>query len=145
MRIVTVKTNGKAVVTGKLMRRMVDLYYKDMLPWAHLSTVEAFDTIKALPFRPDPPDRETLMRPAYTMSMTGYGGDCDDKCIAFASYCKLHNVPVRFVAVRRADMPTLHHVFCEIYLNNEWVNADPTYAFNTLGRQREAYAQRALI
>lgn len=141
----TVYTDGKAKTTGILMHRMVETYYRDMLPYAHLSLEQVYDIIKALPFRPDPENNETLMRPSYTMLMLGTGGDCDDKSIALASYCRLVGIPYRFIAVRRADQKTLHHVFLECYIRNKWIHVDPTYRFNTLGREREPYAEYVLI
>lgn len=137
----TVHTNGDARKTGQLMHLMVEQYYTDMVPYAHLSLRKVFDIIKRIPFRPDPPDAETLMRPFYTMHSMGTGGDCDDKAIALASYCKLKGIPYRFVAVRRADEKLLHHVYLECYIENRWVHADPTYRFNSLGREREQYAE----
>lgn len=127
------------------MHRMVETYYRDMLPYAHLSLEQVYDIIKSLPFRPDPETNETLMRPAYTMLMLGTGGDCDDKSIALAAYCRLVGIPYRFIAVRRADQKTLHHVFLECYIRNKWIHVDPTYRFNTLGREREPYAEYVLI
>lgn len=144
--IITIKkTDGLAASTGPLMHEMVRKYHNDMLPYASLSLPEVFDLIKSIPFRPDPPDVEVLMRPSYTMSMTGPGGDCDDKSIALASYAYLLNIPYRFVAVRRADKKELHHVYTELYINNKWIHADPTYSFNTLGRKREGYAEYQII
>lgn len=159
------QTDGKATSTGNYMRFMVDKYYTDMIPYASLYLSDIFDIIKNIPFRPDPPDEETLMRPRYTMSMQGWGGDCDDKSIALASWAKLYGgrawtpamvekpdlykppkeYDFRFVAVRRPDMDSLHHVFTEIYIKDRWIHADPTYPFNTLGRERERYAEYAII
>ena len=136
-----VQTDGSAQATGALMRRMVDTYWRDMLPLAHMSPVEVFNIVKSIPFHADPPEVETLQRPLFTMNGTGMGGDCDDKCIAFASYCKAVGVPWQFFAVRKKNEPRLHHVLCRIYLNRRWVHADPTYAVNLLGRERDAYAE----
>ncbi len=141
----TVETNGQATVTGRYMKAMVDTYHRDMLPYVHMSLSEVFDIVKSLPFRDDPPEEETLMRPLYTMNGMGSGGDCDDKSIALASYCKIVGIPYRFIAVRRWDYPCLHHVFVECYIANRWVHADPTYRFNTLGHEREQYEERVII
>jgi len=131
------KTDGSAKTTGKLMYQVVDLYYKDMAPYASLSLIEIFDRIKNLPYRPDPVNIETLMRPAYTMTNRGSGGDCDCKALALASYAKLHGIPYRFIAIRRPGRNNLHHVALELYVSNRWLFADPTYSFNVLGRKRE--------
>jgi len=127
------------------MHRMVAEFKNDMLPYVHLSLPEVFDVIKAIPFRPDPVDRELLQRPYYTMNNMGAGGDCDDKAICAASYAALVGIPYRFVAVRRADRIYLHHVFTELYINGRWIHADCTYSFCTLGCEREHYEERLVI
>lgn len=145
------ETDGKASSTGPLMHEMVRCYHRDMLPWASMSLPEIFSLIASIPFRPDPEDEELLMRPMYTMNGLGNGGDCDDKCIALASWAYLNAIPYRFLAVRRPEENMLHHVVCELYiqdspgLSGRWIHADPTYAFNTLGREREAYAEYVVI
>jgi transglutaminase-like putative cysteine protease len=39
----------------------------------------------------------------------------------------------------------LHHVFPQLYISDKWISFDPTYSFNTPGREREKYAQRVII
>jgi transglutaminase-like putative cysteine protease len=138
-------TTGNVGETGRYMREMVDKYYKDMVLYASYSLPEVFDIIKSIPYRDDHPDAEVLMRPLYTLQQRGYGGDCDCKAIALASYCMLVGIPFRFVAVRQFDKKQLHHVYLQLYLYNEWIVADPTYGFNVLGREREPYAERVII
>ena len=145
MKITTVQTNGKAVATAPYMHYMIKRYYRDMLPWADYSLQEIFDLIADLPFRPDPPTEEMLMRPNYTMSMRGLGGDCDDKAIAIASWAYLRGTPYRFVAVRKNGRNTLHHVYTELYINGRWITADCTYNINTLGHQREHYIEHVIL
>ena len=145
MKVSHVQTDGAATSTGKLMHQMVQQYKRDMLPYVHMGLIEVFDFIKRIPFKPDPEEFETLQRPSYTIGECGWGGDCDDKAIAFASYCTLIGIPYRFVAVRRQDQETLHHVMCYIYIANKWVQADPTYSFNSLGHEREHYAEYVTI
>lgn len=139
------ETKGTAIETGRLMHEMVDCYFMDMVPYSSYGLHEIFNIIKNIPFREDPPNEETLMRPAYTMHEQGWGGDCDDKCIAFASWCKLKGIPFRFVACRRKDKDRLHHVMCQIYIFDEWIDVDPTYNVNTLGIRREEYAECVII
>ena len=144
-----VLVDGFAKTTGNYMRAMVDKYYKDMAPYASLSLIEVYNLIKNIPFRPDPDDAEVLMRPMYTMNSLGYGGDCDDKAIALASYCRLFYIPYRFVAVRDASKKMLHHVYLECYITNRyakgWIVLDPTYNFNRFGRERKKYAEYVFI
>ena len=146
MDILQIETDGLAATTGVYMGQMVEKYYRDMLSYASLSLSEVFNFIKNIPYRPDPVNCETLMRPLYTLNSQGTGGDCDDKAIAVASWAKLNGLPFRFVAVRRYDRETLHHVYAEIYMNNKmWVPADTTYNTNTLGIIGSHYIESAVI
>lgn len=142
---VQVETDGTAAATGKLMRSMVERYYRDMLPWHDLSFEDVFECIKNIPFRPDPVHIETLMRPLYTMNCQGRGGDCDDKAIAIASWAKLNDLPYRFVAARRKDWDLLHHVYTEIFFGKSWVTADCTYCINSPGERGPAYVEYRII
>jgi transglutaminase-like putative cysteine protease len=144
MEVYHINTDGRAQSTGKIMRHVVETYYLDMAPYASDSLITIFDKIKNLPYRPDPVNVETLQRPRYTMTMAGWGGDCDCKAVALASWARLHKIPYRFIAIRRPGRKTLHHVAVELYINSGWLFADPTYRFNTLGRQREE-AERVYI
>lgn len=145
MKITVKHTDGRAVSTGPLMREMVECYYRDMTPYAHLTLEEIFNVIKNVPYKPDPPELETLQRPYYTMNRLAFGGDCDDKAICLASYAKLLGIPYRFIAVRKCGRKTLHHVVCELMLNGQWVHADATYSVNTLGRERDNYCEKIVI
>lgn len=144
MKVYAITTNGSAKGTGAIMRQVVERFYTDMAPYASLSLPDIFDKIKNLPYRPDPVNVETLMRPAYTMTMRGTGGDCDCKALALASWGRLHRIPYRFVAIRRPNRAKLHHVAVELYINGKWLFLDPTYSFNVLGRKREE-AERVIL
>jgi len=79
------------------MRAMVKKYYLDMVEYASLSAIQMFTLIKNLPYRPDPPNVETLMRPSYTMTMRGYGGDClseDTRVLTFDGYRRISEIKV---------------------------------------------------
>jgi len=144
MRVFKLVTNGSAQSTGAIMRKVVETYYKDMVPYSAYSLLQVFDLIKNLPFRPDPLSCETLMRPSHTLAMRGTGGDCDDKAIALASWARLFNIPYRFIAIRRHNRKTLHHVAVELYTHNRWLFCDATYSFNVIGRRREE-AERLIL
>ena len=144
MIVYKITTDGKATTTGAIMRDVVETYYTDMAPYASLSLLEIFERIKNLPYRPDPPSVETLMRPSHTMQMRGTGGDCDCKALALAAWCRLHSIPFRFIAIRRPGRKSLHHVALELYYKDKWIFADPTYRFNTLGRKRDE-AERVVL
>jgi transglutaminase-like putative cysteine protease len=131
--------------TGREMYRMAKAWKQDMAPYATMSASQVFNLLRSIPYRPDPPDVEFLQRPRYTLSMSGAGGDCDDKAIASGAWAHLNGIPFRFVAVSRYSDRPLHHVFTEMYIGNSWIAFDPTYSFNVLGRPMCEYPQRVLL
>jgi transglutaminase-like putative cysteine protease len=144
MIVYKITTDGKASSTGAIMRKVVETYYRDMAPYASLPLIEIFNLIKSLPYRPDPVDVETIMRPSYTMGNRGHGGDCDCKAVALASWLRLHRRPFRFVAIRRPGRDFLHHVALETLLDGKWLFADPTYKFNNIGQEKE-YIEKVVL
>jgi transglutaminase-like putative cysteine protease len=138
-------TNGSASVTGKYMYQMVDAYYLDMLPLAHLNLLDIFDSIKNIPYRDDNKDSEVLVRPALLYAGTGISGDCDDKAIALASWAKIRGIPYRFISVRAFDQKNLHHVFPQLYINDRWLTFDATYSFNPFGRDRKPFGEYVVL
>ena len=57
-------------------------------------------------------------------------GDCTDMAALFASMARSLNIPVREVAflLRDAADSKRGHVFTEVYVDGEWVHADPTWS-----------------
>jgi len=127
------------------MYRMASAWKQDMAPHASLSLSEVFNLLKAIPYRPDPPDEEYLMRPFYTLRGLGAGGDCDDKAIASGAWANLNGLGFRFVAVSRSLEKPLHHVYTEMYIGGRWLTFDPTYSFNVLGRPMCEYPKRVVL
>lgn len=122
--------------TGRLMHQMINLFYRDMAPYASLSYPEFFNVIKNLPFNPDPDNVELIKRPFFTMNRIGPGGDCDDKTIAVCSWAKLAGIPWRIMGVgnrkKRLGRILLSHVRPELYIGDNWISFDATYGFNIL-------------
>jgi transglutaminase-like putative cysteine protease len=144
MKVYKIITDGTAKATGRIMRQVVERFYLDMAPYASYSLLRIFDVIKNLPYRPDPINVETLMRPSHTLAGRGTGGDCDCKAVALASWARLQQIPYQFIAIRRIGRKNLHHVAVELYTHNEWIFCDPTYSFNVIGRKREE-AERVVL
>lgn len=134
--------------TGRWMHRIVNEFYMDMAPWSGESVLSMYTIIKDIPYRPDPKGNEVLQRPKYTMEGMGWGGDCDDKSICFAAFCKLKGIRYRFIGVGKKkplkkygffDKILLTHVYTQVYLGGEWVDADCTYSFNVFGQALDRY------
>ena len=55
-------------------------------------------------------------------------GDCTDMAALYASMARSLNIPVRLVAFYYDDAGSkVGHAFVEVYLDGEWVHADPTW------------------
>ncbi len=127
------------------MYRIAYAWKEDMAPYASLSMNELFSLLKNIPFNADPNDTELLQRPFYTLNQLGRGGDCDDKAICVGAWCHLNKLPFRFLAVSMEPGRELHHVLTEIFYRGKWIEFDPTYNFNVLGRPLKAYTKRMLL
>lgn len=127
------------------MYRIAYAWKDDMAAHASMNLNELFDLLKNIPFNADPNDTELLQRPFYTLNQLGCGGDCDDKAIAVGAWCNLNKLPFRFLAVSMQPDGVLHHVLTEIFYRGKWIEFDPTYSFNVLGRPLKAYTKRLLL
>ena len=127
------------------MYRIAYAWRDDMAAYASLSLNELFTLLKNIPFNADPDDTELLQRPFYTLNQLGRGGDCDDKAICAGAWCHLNRLPFRFIAVAVTPATELHHVLTEIYYRGQWIEFDPTYAFNVLGRPLKPYTKRLVL
>jgi transglutaminase-like putative cysteine protease len=127
------------------MYRIAYAWKDDMAAYASMSMQELFDLLKNIPFNADPNDTELLQRPFYTLNQAGRGGDCDDKAICVGAWCHLNGFPFRFLAVSMEPGADLHHVLTEIFYRGRWIEFDPTYNFNVLGRPLKQYTKRLYL
>ena len=131
--------------TASEMYRIASAWREDMAPYASMSLQELFDLLKNIPFQADPKDTEFLQCPWFTLNQVSIAADCDDHAICVGAWCHLRGIPFRFVAVSRSANIPLHHVLTEMYLNGNWFEFDPTYAFNVLGRPLLVYPKRLVL
>lgn len=124
------------------MKELVKSYAKDMAPYATMSLLQIFDTVKMIPYVPDPKGVETLHRPLYTMNQwyPDTGQDCDDKAIAIAAWAELNGIPWDFEIVARRHK--FHHVRAMLKVGGKWWTVDPTYMRNSIFRDAHQYARR---
>lgn len=109
--------------TGEEMRRLTCLYWADLGRWLDVPFIEYFNYVCALPYRADPPDVETVSRPAYTLRENYAPRDCDDKAVLLACWAHGHGIPCRFVAISTQKDGEPNHVF----LNAAGIDCDATY------------------
>lgn len=55
-------------------------------------------------------------------------GDCDDQCILLASLAESVGIPSRFIVTGYHHPEEFEHVFCELFVDGEWIPCDPTEA-----------------
>lgn len=135
MHIVSGKAKKGVFSTGRLMRRLSVAFAGDVDPYLTLSLPAFYARVRDVPYRRDPASMEFLQRPAVTLAGTGPGGDCDDKAVALAAYLCRQGIPYRFVAAGRDRRNPLHHTWVQAKLEGEWVDLDPTYAWNSPGQR----------
>ncbi|MDE2232992.1 MAG: transglutaminase domain-containing protein [Patescibacteria group bacterium] len=118
------------------MKRLIDSYYEDMRFSQTMSLQEIHDFLKFhVPYVRDGIlgsirglseeqfNAEVLQRPAITLQR---GGDCDDKVIAAASYCKLKNIPYVIVTTSYRPDKEMEHVYLYIWYGGTWQPFDVT-------------------
>ncbi|MGV0999692.1 MAG: transglutaminase-like domain-containing protein [Fluviibacter sp.] len=67
---------------------------------------------------------ETICSPWATLQRRV--GDCDDKSTLLATLAECVGYPTRFVVAGYFGSKDFEHVYCQIFLNGEWVDADAT-------------------
>lgn len=120
--------------TGRQMRWLAETYQSDMAPYSHMSWLQVFDAIKALPYVPDAPLIEQVHRPFYTMNNYGVASDCDDRAICVGAFASLNRQNFEFWAVGRYFDQPPHHVLTIVYIDGQKVVIDPTYGTNLFGK-----------
>jgi transglutaminase-like putative cysteine protease len=60
------------------------------------------------------------------MTLHGRLGDCDDQVVLLATLLEAVGYPTRFVVSGYNDPGQFEHVYLQAWLNDQWVNMDPT-------------------
>lgn len=91
-----------------------------------LSEVDAiFSSVRdSIRYVRDIVDVETLATPIITLA--SQAGDCDDQVVLLSTLVESVGYPTRFVIAGYHDPAIFEHVYLQILIGNEWVNADPT-------------------
>jgi len=133
--------SGRAGVfhTLRLMRALVDQYKKnpDMIACAvslvflcpekdELSEIDClFQYVRdSIRYTRDVFGVETICNPLLTIQRKV--GDCDDKTTLFATLAECVGYPTRFVMAGYWGSKDYEHVYCQVFANGEWLDADTT-------------------
>lgn len=97
---------------------------------------EFYNYVLNLPYISDGEENEILVRPKYSLDKNyNVNRDCDDKCLALATFCELKNIKYRIIVSGRKNK--VHHIYLEIFYAplNKWLKLDATYPnINKLGK-----------
>lgn len=141
--------------TGAEMKRLVNSYSNDLkniyitfegkqTALADLPVEYFFSIVKDIKYKIDSKPVELLMRPYYAMKFRKNGLDCKKKSILMASFAKANNIPYRFIASSIRKDKRKHHVFPQLFINEQWVNFDCTYNNYYIGQEKELTAAEVL-
>lgn len=137
------------------MRALVGRYARDLdslvvrsrgksLPFSRLSLPEVHKIVRSIPYKRDTAPVEVVGRPARLLNGDFAGLDCKKKAILIGAWAKRNYVPWRFVASSRRPDRRYHHVFPQLRIAGEWVNADATYSRMRLGEVKRCTAAEVL-
>lgn len=142
MKLVTSRLYNKEQ-TGERMYNLIDTYARDLANFKvndtalfDLSISDFFNFVKNIPYRRDLSPTEVISRPHHILHHRKIGMDCKKKAILIASWAFLNNIPFHLIASSSRKNGKIHHVFPQVQLNGEWINADATYKKLKLGQGR---------
>lgn len=69
-------------------------------------------------------DVETISTAEKTLA--GRVGDCDDQSVLLAALFESVGYPTRFVVTAYEDPDVLEHVYLQVFVDGQWLDADPT-------------------
>lgn len=94
--------------------------------WAEVSAL--FNMVRdSIRYTRDVLNVETLSSPQMTLARRV--GDCDDMSTLLAALVQAVGYPSRFIAVGFHSENSFEHVYCEVFINGEWIACDPTEPF----------------
>lgn len=123
------------------IKRMIREFYKDLLNFPNLVNMdiqEYFDFVKNIPYVRDVPKIEVVSRPNFLLTVFD-ALDCKKKSILMGSFMKLKYGDGSYRLCLSSNSPdkVIKHIFTQIKMGDGWVNADATYAKNSIGKPKK--------
>jgi hypothetical protein len=122
--------------TAREIKKIVNRFYSDLNniftddnsePLSDLSLSDYFDLVRCIKYRRDTKPIEVVSRPYYILKYQNLGMDCKKKTILMASWCKCNDYDYRYIASSNRADKKIHHIFPQIFIDNDWKNIDATY------------------
>lgn len=109
------------------IERIARQYVNDLDDYKDWDFFRFYNLVRSLSYIADPPGRESLARPFYTLEKKWkHFRDCDDKTILLVSKAIQNKIPYRIVICGQGSYA--HHVYPEILFCGHWLPADATYS-----------------
>jgi hypothetical protein len=127
--------------TVQEIKKAVNTYYRDLEEFPgllNMSVQEFYDYVKNFPYVRDIKNSEIVSRPKYLLTVFP-ALDCKKKSILMASYMRYKFGPnsYRFVLSSNTPDGNMGHIFTQILVSGNWINADATYPKNVLGSKKK--------
>jgi len=123
------------------IKKMIRDFYNDLLEFPGLTGMninEYYNFVKNIPYVRDISKTEIVSRPKYLLTVFD-ALDCKKKSILMGSYMKLNHGDGSYRLCLSSNSPdkNIKHIFTQIILNGNWINADATYSKNKIGQLKK--------
>jgi hypothetical protein len=123
------------------IKRMIRSFYKDLESFPELvnmSIEQFFDFVKNIPYIRDIKKTEIVSRPKFLLTVFK-ALDCKKKSILMGSYMKLKYGDGSYRLCLSSNSPdkVIKHIFTQINIDGNWINADATYSKNRIGQLKK--------
>lgn len=123
------------------IKRMIRDYYKDLELFPELVAMDVqqyFDYVKNIPYIRDVKKTEVVSRPKFLLTVFE-ALDCKKKSILMGSFMKLKYGDGSYRLCLSSNSPdkVIKHIFTQININGNWINADATYSRNSIGQLKK--------
>lgn len=141
--------------TAKEMKRLITAFADDLdklfidyqgktVSLSNLPLERFHKFVREIPYKIDLKPVEVLMRPYYAVKYRHEGIDCKKKAILIASWAQRNGVEWRLIASSKRPDKRKHHVFPQLRLSGNWINADATYRQYRLGEKKSVTSSEVI-
>ena len=122
--------------TVREIRRLASVYNADIPDGFSLQNF--FDRVRNIPYRRDVKGIEVTARPKFALLYGDKTGlDCKKKCLLISAFAARNKIPFRIITSSKRPDRRHHHVFPQLRINGQWINADATYSHYSLGEPKK--------
>jgi hypothetical protein len=129
------KKDHTVLDTVEEMKRLINVYYNDMIGFVDMDSLTFFNWLANFPYRKDPDNMEYVMRPSLIIARGSC--DCDEKTIMALAWGKCKGLHGGLSIVCKKITEPFSHVFPFFYLTDgSRQDFDATYNYFKLTDKR---------